>query len=119
MPGDVIPELYTLHLHPNLVERHFNGTNTISVKVHRRTNVIVLHSVGLDIQRVDFRTGNRYVLATYELIASQEFLRIQLAEYVEASNEIAELSIAFGGSLMNRIVGLYGSSYVNPAGQTR
>lgn len=84
----------------------------------RRTDVIVVHSVGLDIQRVDFRAGNRYVLATFELIARQEFLRIQLAEFVEPGADNV-LTIVFGGSLQNRIVGLYGSSYVNPAGQTR
>lgn len=113
-----MPTLYSLHLYPNLETRLFNGTNRITLNVLRSTQVIVLHSVGLDIESIAFSTGSRSIAATFELVARQEFLRITLAEAIEPSSNNV-LTIAFGGDTRHRIVGLYSSSYVNAAGQTR
>lgn len=118
LPGNVKPTLYTLHINPNLSTFLFNATNVITVNVLERTNVIDVHSNGLDIARVEVRTATATLGSSYSLRPADELLRIQLDEYLEPGSGY-EVRIDFGGDMRGKIVGLYSSSYLSPEGQTR
>jgi len=54
----------------------------------------------------------------YELDPVREFLIVDLTEQLPA-NEVITLGVLFEGQTLNKLVGLYSSTYQTPAGQQR
>ncbi|KAM8706831.1 hypothetical protein ACLKA7_011000 [Drosophila subpalustris] len=115
LPTALVPTHYTLYLHPELDTGHFTGQELITIKVIEPTRQIILHSDKLTINQA-------YVLGKqvdkYELDPVREFLIIDLSEELSV-NEVITLGVLFEGQTLNKLVGLYSSSYQTPTGQQR
>lgn len=106
---------YTLYLHPELDTGNFTGQELITIKVIEPTNQIILHSHKLTINQA-YVIGKQ--VDKYELDPVREFLIVDLTEKLPA-NEIITLGVLFEGQTLNKLTGLYSSSYQTPAGQQR
>jgi len=104
-----------MHWHPDLETGSFTGQLRITINVVEATNQIVLHSYLLDITNV--YVLNREV-DKFELEEERQFLIITLTEELPKDARIT-LGILFGGQMKDKLVGLYSSTYLNEAGDTR
>ncbi|XP_016947727.2 glutamyl aminopeptidase [Drosophila biarmipes] len=113
LPGNLVPTHYDLYLFPNIETGEFSGQETITITVVEATDKIVLHSLNLNISSVSImNTGSE----TLEILGTtvdsvREFLIIHLSEQLPQGREV-RLHIGFEGSMANKIVGLYSSSYL-------
>jgi len=115
LPTDLVPTHYNLYWHPDLETGSFTGQLRITINVVEATNQIVLHSYLLDITNV--YVLNREV-DKFELEEERQFLIITLTEELPKDARIT-LGILFGGQMKDKLVGLYSSTYLNEAGDTR
>lgn len=116
LPTNIIPTKYDLYLYPDLTTGtgNFTGTVEIAVSVSETTEIVKLHSNSLTIKTVTINN----VAATYALDAVHELLIITTPNAPLSVGE-ATIFIEFSGSMENRIVGLYVSSYTNEDGNDR
>lgn len=85
----------------------------ITIDCIETTNTIMLHSLYLTINNV-YLTGsgsNTNAVKRYYLDGVREFLIIELTEDIVAPRQF-RLGIIFEGSMADKIVGLYSSSYL-------
>nr|XP_036673722.1 glutamyl aminopeptidase-like [Drosophila suzukii] len=115
LPTAMVPTHYNLYWHPDLETGSFTGQLRITINVVEATNQIVLHSYLLDITNV--YVLNREV-DKFELEEERQFLIITLTEELPKDARIT-LGILFGGQMKDKLVGLYSSTYLNEAGDTR
>lgn len=115
LPGNLVPSNYDLYLNPDISTGNFSGQMLITIDCVETTNTIILHSLYLTITDV-YVTGvgssTNYV-KNYDLDDVREFLVIELAEEIVAPRTF-RLGIIFEGSMADKIVGLYSSSYTKP-----
>ncbi|KAH8335428.1 hypothetical protein KR074_001621 [Drosophila pseudoananassae] len=113
LPSTLKPTHYDLYLFPNTETGEFSGQETIEITVLEATDKIVLHSLNLNISSYSVQnTGsNTLVIQEVSLDSVREFLVFQLSEELEQGREV-QLHIGFEGSMANKIVGLYSSSYL-------
>ncbi|KAH8336361.1 hypothetical protein KR059_004239 [Drosophila kikkawai] len=113
LPGNLVPTHYDLYLFPNIETGEFNGQETITIQVAEATDKIVLHSLNLNISSVAVMNTGSETLDVQETSfdAVREFLIFQLNEPL-TQGRVIQLHIGFEGSMANKIVGLYSSSYV-------
>ncbi|XP_017039730.2 glutamyl aminopeptidase [Drosophila ficusphila] len=113
LPGNLIPTHYDLYLFPNIETGEFSGQETITITVAEATDKIVLHSLNLNISSVAVMNTGSDTLQVLETSFDdvREFLTFQLSEPLTQGREI-RLHLGFEGSMANKIVGLYSSSYV-------
>ncbi|XP_001358398.3 glutamyl aminopeptidase [Drosophila pseudoobscura] len=113
LPSRLEPTHYDLYLFPNVETGEFNGQETITLTVHEATDTIVLHSLDLNISSVSVLKPDFSSVEVSEISfdAVREFLVLQLAEELSAGINV-DLHLGFAGSMANKIVGLYSSSYV-------
>ncbi|CRK88819.1 CLUMA_CG002671, isoform A [Clunio marinus] len=119
----VFPIYYDLLLHPDLTPGElggdFNGAVKITLNITEETDVIVLHSHELTILSVNFSTPDMGVIeSTYELLPEMEQLKVKLDSNIPIGDEYI-LDIDFEGSLRDKIVGFYSSTYKDPEGNDR
>lgn len=121
LPRHVKPRHYDLLLHPDLEQQTFAGRVGINITVSEPTDFIVLHSNRLLItdtllkrllpdqseQTVQVKQAYAYEPHQYWIIETED---IQSGEY--------RLSMNFNGSLANRIVGFYSSTYKDKGSNT-
>lgn len=106
----MIPINYNLVLHPDLDTKVFTGNETITILCQKKTTEIFLHSLGLNIISVEILELPN-INISMSLNPVTEFLKIELSnELIE--NEKYNLFLSFEGSMKNKIVGLYTSSYL-------
>jgi len=107
------PTHYDLYLFPNIETGEFSGQETITITVEEATDQIVLHSLNLNISSVSIMNTGSDTLEILETTvdAVREFLIFQLNEPLTKGRTV-RLHIGFEGSMANKIVGLYSSSYV-------
>ncbi|XP_044761271.1 glutamyl aminopeptidase isoform X3 [Coccinella septempunctata] len=111
LPDVARPEHYDLYLYPNLENGTFTGKVNITVKL-KDTGVITLHSKNLTIKSVksDQAPVNFYLYIDYEL------LLIQRDDEKPFHNGTSSLEIEFEGTMKNKLVGLYKSTYKGKKG---
>ncbi|GJQ82074.1 hypothetical protein Trydic_g6946 [Trypoxylus dichotomus] len=116
LPNSVIPVHYDLHLNPDLTgdSGNFEGKVVIRVSVQEATRTVKLHNNGLTISSVTIDGA----ACTYTTDTTYELLNIT-PENGPLDVGAAEITIEFSGSMENRIVGLYISSYTNGLGEVR
>lgn len=117
LPTNVIPIHYDLYLYPDLTtssSSNFEGKVIITVSVEESTGTVKIHNNGLTINEVTINDNP----CTTELDTVHELLIITPQNGPLAVGE-SEISIEFSGSMANRIVGLYVSSYTNEEGEDR
>lgn len=114
LPAAVRPTYYNLFLHPNLETKMFSGNVKIDFNVTEPVNFVALHSKYLNV------TTNKLIK---QLENGAEGIPIKSAfEYekyeffiVEPESQLAigkyTLDLNFEGSLVDKLVGFYGSSY--------
>lgn len=116
LPSEVRPKRYNLHLHPNLVEKTFSGNVSIDLEVSKPVSFIAVHTKKLTISS----TSLVQKLGSSQAVPLEETFEYEPLEYwitvpKETIQEgLYQLNMSFNGSLINRIVGFYASSYFNP-----
>ncbi|XP_053689545.1 glutamyl aminopeptidase [Sabethes cyaneus] len=114
LPRHVKPRHYKLLLHPDLEQQTFSGQIGIDIMVSEPTDYIVLHSKQLAIEGT---TVKRLLPDRSELpvVVKQAYTYDPHQYWVIETESIDSgeyrLSMNFSGSLANRIVGFYSSSY--------
>lgn len=113
LPNTLKPIHYDLYLFPNIETGEFSGQETITITVLEATDKIVLHSLNLNISSYSLQNTGSNTLEIQEVSfdSVREFLVFQLSEELPQGREV-QLHIGFEGSMANKIVGLYSSSYL-------
>lgn len=106
------PINYDLYLHPDVATGNFSGQEKIAINCTQNTDRIVLHSLYMTIKNVYLQSSGSSV-KTFYLDPVREFLVIELNEEIKAPR-VFYLGIIFEGSMKNKIIGLYSSSYLKP-----
>src|SRR3989442_10732174 len=117
LPRHVIPIRYDLRLEPDLASSSFSGQETISLTVHRQTSDIVLNAIELDITSAQVEGDSGPVRqATITLDPALE--RCQLTFTTPLSPGTWKLTMAFRGTLNDKLRGFYRSTYKDEHGAT-
>lgn len=115
LPREIRPTLYELLLNPDLNANTFSGNVSIHLKVDKPMSFIAVHSNKLSITstlleqlhegntRKNVTVANVFAFPKYEYWVTEVEEPLPIGRYV--------LRLAFNGSLTDRIVGFYGSSY--------
>lgn len=116
LPENIRPISYELLMQPNLTNKTFSGQVKINLNITGEAPFIVLHSNKLEIKDTllkELHLTNPYIrdipLIQSFLYPPLEFLVIEPEHSLHSGNYL--LDITFSGSLTNRIIGFYGSSY--------
>lgn len=115
LPNALKPLSYNLYLHPDINTGNFTGQEMISIQVLEETDEIILHSNKLIISNVYV---NGYEVESYSLDEVREFLVIKMKTTLKIDTTI-NLGIIFEGQMLNKIVGLYSSTYTTPEKEKR
>ncbi len=117
----VKPTSYQLYLHPDLNKGTFSGKVTIAIELTAPQSYISVHSKGLNITTSKILVGKRTIVSVplshcFEYSENEFWI-------VETENELKpnsyNLYFEFNGSLKNKIVGFYQSTYVDSDGEHR
>lgn len=117
LPREIRPSLYELYLYPDLNANTFSGNVSIHLKVDKPSSFIAVHSNKLSITSTlleqlhegevrNISIANAFAFPKYEYWVTEVEQPLPIGLYV--------LRLAFNGSLTDRIVGFYGSSYYDP-----
>ena len=123
LPDTIIPETYSIYLHPNLTTFNFNGYVDISFYVRTSTNFLVLNSRNLNVSSISIQSlsvGRQFaieVVKQLEYIQNQQ-IYISFGQKLEAGNRY-QLKLEFAGILSANLAGFYKSSYRRPDGEKR
>lgn len=120
LPSALIPTNYDLYLNPNVETGVFTGSEIINITVLEATDKIVLHSLYLTIDKVQVYQADGstwFEVESFTFDSVREFLIINLKEQLKVDTFVL-LNLEFSGTMANKIVGLYSSSYVK-ADETR
>lgn len=104
------PISYDLYLHPDVDSGLFSGQEKIRINCTEGTDKIYLHSLYITIKQV-YLEGSGTSVKKFYLDSVREFLVIELNEQIVAPR-VFNLGIIFEGSMKNKIIGLYSSSYL-------
>lgn len=114
LPKDVVPIHYNLLLHPKLEEGTFSGKETILIDVLDYKRTIALHQKDLNITSVKLTTYDREEnfeinISSVSQPTKYEIFVISIKKEIQPG--LYNLSIEFNGSLKDKIVGFYTSTY--------
>jgi puromycin-sensitive aminopeptidase len=117
LPRQVVPIRYDLRLEPDLIAARFVGEETITLTIHHPTSEIVLNAIELDITSAQIEGANGAVRqATTTLDASLERCHLTFSAPLSPGNW--RLTIAFCGTLNDKLRGFYRSTYKDERGAT-
>lgn len=118
LPRDIRPRKYQLRLQPDLKNKTFSGNITIRLEVLKPISYIPLHAKLLTVETKNVEKLDEELKPLRTITPSLTFEHPQLeywvtefAEPLEVGNYSIQLS--FNGSLVDRIVGFYQSSYLD------
>ncbi|RWS19687.1 puromycin-sensitive aminopeptidase-like protein, partial [Leptotrombidium deliense] len=118
LPKNVIPELYSLTLNPDLQKFTFDGTVVIDVNVVNSTNTILLNALDLVFHSVSFYTNETETKAKeWKVNDDIEIATIVFPTNIELGK--GKLSIKFSGNLNDKLRGFYRSKYTTANGEVR
>ncbi|OGJ01507.1 hypothetical protein A3G53_00120 [Candidatus Nomurabacteria bacterium RIFCSPLOWO2_12_FULL_44_11] len=103
---DIIPLEYKMELRPDLENFTFEGIETITLNLSRRTKIITLHAKELDIGTV--RVGKVFGRVSYN--KKQETAIFTFPEFIPAGKN--RLTLVFKGVINDKMRGFYKSSYI-------
>lgn len=121
LPNSVTPFHYSIFLHPNISNSVFEGTVTISCRVAKDTNFIVLHVKDLNIQSIEAKnedTVEKLDVKEYLIYDKNEQLYIGMGSQLKAQMNFS-LVIKYSANLTTDLKGFYKSVYKNNAGEER
>uniref|UniRef100_A0A1B0AGQ9 Aminopeptidase n=1 Tax=Glossina pallidipes TaxID=7398 RepID=A0A1B0AGQ9_GLOPL len=113
LPETLYPINYDLYLHPDIDTGNFTGQVLIHINCTENTDQIILHALHLNITNVYLSdtASSTIAVKNFYLDSVREFLIIDLNEELPAGRNF-KLGIFFEGSMVNKIIGLYRSSYL-------
>ena len=103
----VMPVRYDLRVEVDLDTWRFDGSERVEVAVHQPTTEITLHALELDIRAASVVVGGREQPAAVTFNAVAETATLRVAAPIPAGS--AELRLAFGGTVLERLRGFYRS----------
>lgn len=116
LPKEVIPIHYDLFMHPKLKEKTFSGKVTILIDVLDDRSTIALHQKDLNITSAKLKTDGLEEDYEIEISSISDPSKYEIF-VISTKNELKPglyyLSLEFDGSLQNKIVGFYSSTYQN------
>lgn len=116
LPNAIKPIKYNLELNPNLKTKLFSGNVKIDIKVSDESPFIALHSKFLNISKVNLMKN---LINGFEGINIKNSFEYEKFEYFVVEPEVAlqpgnyTIDMDFNGSLQDKIVGFYGSTYLD------
>jgi len=117
LPRHVVPIRYDLRLEPDLTTSRFAGQETITLMVHQPTSSIVLNAIELDIASAQIEgTPGPVRQAIVTLDASLQRCHLTFSELLSPGTW--KLTIAFSGTLNDKLRGFYRSTYKDEHGAT-
>lgn len=105
---DVVPIEYDIQLKPDLQNFTFEGIETISLSIFKKTKTITLHSKEIEIITADISHGKEKVFAKISYDKKQETVTFTFPKFVEKK---VKLTIVFRGILNDKMRGFYRSRY--------
>ncbi|GAB1864921.1 Aminopeptidase [Camponotus japonicus] len=114
LPKEVKPIRYDLFLHPKLKQKTFSGKVTILIDVLDDRTTIALHQKGLKITTVELKTyglEKDYKIEISSISNPSKYEIFVISTETELKPGLYNLSLEFDGSLKNKIVGFYSSTY--------
>lgn len=126
LPDDIIPQTYSLFLHPNLTTFHFSGNVSILLTAKRTTNFVIFHSKELKIRSQTFLSvgaDGKSIVKSIRILKTLEYINHEqiylLLESDLKPSQLYRLNIDFVGNLTDNLAGFYRSSYETSAGEKR
>lgn len=123
LPKAIKPISYNLFLHPDLQAKNFNGNVKIDIAVSDKSPFIALHSKFLNVTAAKLMKKLQNGLEGINIKSTFEYEKF---EYFVIEPEVAldvgnyTIDLDFNGSLQDKIVGFYSSTYSDKAkNQTR
>src|SRR5205823_2016756 len=117
LPRHVIPIRYELRLEPDLASSSFSGQEAITLTVHRQTSDIVLNAIELDITSAQVE-GDSDPVRHAAITLDPALQRCHLTFTTPLSPGTWKLTMAFRGTLNDKLRGFYRSSYKDEQGAT-
>lgn len=116
LPKEVRPEHYDLYLHPNLKDQTFSGKVNILIQIDDQRKFIALHQKNLEITYTALSTyglQDDYQINIVNISEPTEYDIFTLSTEKDLAPGLYKLTLHFNGSLQDKIVGFYSSSYYN------
>ncbi|MDR3519342.1 MAG: M1 family metallopeptidase [Candidatus Pacebacteria bacterium] len=106
---DIIPKEYDIQLKPDLENFTFEGTETITLSVFKKTKTITLHSKEIEIITADASIGKEKVFAKISYDSKKETATFSFPKLILPSK--TKLTLVFKGILNDKMRGFYRSRY--------
>jgi aminopeptidase 2 len=112
LPTNVVPRHYDVTLEPDFAKFTFNGTVLIDFDVKEETKSISLHTLEIDIQSAQIKSGDKVITSSSSIDydAEKQISKIELKDVVP-SGGTTTLEIKFTGQLNDKMAGFYRSTY--------
>ena len=118
LPRHVIPDRYEIRLEPDLDNALFHGQETVTVTVVQTTTAIVVNAVDLSVGQAYLENDRKERLdASIELDETLQRCRFTFAQAVTPGQW--RLTVAFHGTLNDKLRGFYRSTYKDASGATQ
>jgi puromycin-sensitive aminopeptidase len=118
LPRSVVPSRYDIRLTPDLTTATFTGVETISVTVNEPVREIVLNAVDITINAARI-AGERGEAQEGHATADPEHERYRIEFSAPVAPGTWRLTLAFAGTLNDKLRGFYRSTYKDPSGVPR
>lgn len=119
LPQTVIPLSYKIYIEPDLKNKQFSGRETIYLKVNKSVDKIILNVNDLEIAEPEISqvkdNHGKWLSPESKIDKKNERLILTLKKKLRPGNH--ELRLKFAGSLDNKLVGFYYSSFKNKEGK--
>ncbi len=119
LPGNVIPEKYTLSLTPDLEAFTFQAEADIEVEVKEATSAISMNSLELEISNAYVTLADGSVREPQDVSLDADLERVTLTFGETLPPGRTKVSLRFSGILNDRLRGFYRSHYTSPEGEDR
>ncbi|XP_061399840.1 glutamyl aminopeptidase-like [Musca vetustissima] len=116
LPKELLPQHYELRLQPDLLNKTFSGNVKIRLQILKPISFIPVHSKLLTVETKNVQRicDNSVVTVTPSLTYDHPEFEYWVTEFAEPLDEgTYSIELAFSGSLVDRIVGFYQSSYLD------
>jgi puromycin-sensitive aminopeptidase len=118
LPSTISPKKYSLHLEPDMEKFTYEGFEEIMIQVHKKTSIITMNSLNLNIESSKIEIENEIVNAI-DISINNEEETMSISFPQEINLGIYKLSIKFNGTIPDNLTGFYRSQYQDTSGNTK
>ncbi|WP_041856320.1 M1 family metallopeptidase [Candidatus Korobacter versatilis] len=111
LPGNVVPDHYSLKFAPDFSSSTFQGDETIDVRVLSATDAIVLNALELEIKSATVTVAGKELTASVTADAENETVTLHVPSQLTVGS--ATIHIGYTGRLNDKLRGLYRSEANN------